>query len=77
MLLQASQAPAAKLSPEDEKREALEEQRCSKAFEAVQDFEQSHCLVVPSVGQPYLEVKLLTCWACCHSCSGCLPALES
>ena len=69
MLLQAVQAPAAELSPEDETREALEEQRCSKAFEAVQDFEQSHCLVLPSMGQqPYLEVRLLTSSACCHSC---------
>ena len=55
MLLQAVQAPAAKLSSEDEHREALEEQRCSTAYEAVQDFEQSHCLVVPSMGQPYLS----------------------
>ena len=57
MLLQASQAPAAELSPEDEQREALEEQRCSRAFEAVQDFEQSHCWVVPSMGPPYCEVS--------------------
>ena len=68
MPLQAGQAPAAELSPEDEKREALEEQRCSKAFEAVQDFEQGHCLVVPSMSQPYLEVELLTYKECRHSC---------
>ena len=67
MLLQAVQAPAAKLSSEDEHREALEEQRCSTAYEAVQDFEQSHCLVAPSMGQPYFEVELLSSQACRHS----------